>query len=146
MKLQLRRIKDDRVTTIGLLDVDGVFQCFTVEDAYKEIKVAGLTRIPAGTYTIKLRTVGGMTKRYSDKYSFHEGMLWLQDVPGFTYVYLHIGNTAKHTDGCILLNDGCDSTSGNMGGSKSLSAYSRVYKNIMRVIGTEAVSIEIIDE
>jgi hypothetical protein len=30
-------------------------------------------------------------------------MLWLQNVPGFEWIYLHIGNDETETDGCPLV-------------------------------------------
>lgn len=45
-----------------------------------------------------------MHKDYMKKFpKEHVGMLWLQDVPGFTWVYIHIGNKENQTDGCVLV-------------------------------------------
>jgi len=32
-------------------------------------------------------------------------MLWLQNVPNFEYVYLHIGNVVENSEGCVLVGD-----------------------------------------
>ncbi len=89
---------------------------FTIEDTHRDEKVYGKTCVPAGTYNVKLRNEGGMTKRYARRYKTHQGMIWLQDVPGFEWVYVHVGNDAKASDGCILVNDGVISSTGAIRG------------------------------
>lgn len=82
---------------------DDPFECFVVEDERRKVKVPGETCIPPGSYEVKLRTDSKKFKKYYDRFrDFHRGMLWLQDVPGFTWVYIHIGNTDDHTEGCLL--------------------------------------------
>ena len=104
MNLELVRYGYGTDSTLGRLLVDGEFECFTLEDERREVKVYGETCIPDGRYEIILRTEGGMTQRYADRFpELHKGMLWLQDVPEFEYVYLHIGNKESHTDGCPLV-------------------------------------------
>ena len=39
------------------------FLAYTLEDEQRDVKVYGETRIPAGTYKLKLRTVGGFHTR-----------------------------------------------------------------------------------
>ena len=106
MMLQLRRGKDTGKATIGELYVDGVFECYTLEDTHHDVKIYGQTRIPEGSYEITLRNEGGMVKKYNDRFDNHHGMLWLRNVPNFEYVYIHVGNDADDTDGCILVGTG----------------------------------------
>lgn len=103
MKLNLFRYGHTLDSSGGALHVDGLFHCHTVEDEPREKKVYGETRIPAGTYEIKLRRAGGMHERYGKAYPWHRGMLWLQDVPEFEWIYLHPGNYESQTDGCVLV-------------------------------------------
>lgn len=111
------------------------FRHFTMEDQPNEPKVPGETRIPAGRYKIELRTEGGMTKRYAKKFSWHRGMLWLQDVPNFTFVYIHYGNYEGDTDGCILVGDGAQSNVLDDGMvMSSVAAYTRLYEEIMQAM------------
>jgi hypothetical protein len=64
------------------------------------------TCIPEGTYDIKFRTVGGFHEKYKKKYgNSHYGMLHLQDVPNFTYILIHAGNTDEHTSGCLIVGE-----------------------------------------
>ena len=78
--------------------------CYTLEDEFRVKKVSGETRIPAGTYELKLRTEGPLNSRYAVRFNdIHEGMIWLQDVPNFNWIYLHSGNDDDDTVGCILV-------------------------------------------
>ncbi|KKL14000.1 hypothetical protein LCGC14_2520110 [marine sediment metagenome] len=73
--------------------------CYTLEDEFREIKVSGETRIPSDTYELKLRTEGGLNERYKARFpDIHEGMIWLQNVPNFSWIYLHCGNYDDDTD------------------------------------------------
>lgn len=136
----------------GIHSTLGVIQCgdytsFTCEDEYRKEKVKGETRIPAGTYEIKLRDAGGMNEKYKANYSFHRGMLHLQDVPGFEWVYIHVGNTEKDSSGCILVGYGGEVD--ELGGGyvqRSKSAYTDLYKLILKAFDRgESVHIVIKD-
>jgi len=111
MILFLKRQSDNGETTLGELTCDD-FKCFTLEDTNRDKnhdgltsdeKIMGRTRIPAGVYEIRLRTEGRLHNIYKRKFSFHKGMLWLQNVPNFQYILIHIGNTAADSSGCILV-------------------------------------------
>lgn len=147
MKIVLTRLKDDTISTIGTLSIDGKFKCFTLEDTHNIPKVHGESRIPAGEYRIDLRTDGKMTHRYASKFEFHKGMLWLRAVPNFEYVYIHIGNREDDTDGCILLGRTCSSAIGSQAISGSTLAYVEYYQLIANaILSGESVTIEIKDE
>jgi hypothetical protein len=105
MHLELLRYDSRRDYTKGLLFIDGEFECYTLEDEYRALKVWGESRIPDGEYKIQFRTVGGHHARYTKRFGkyFHRGMLELQDVPNFKYILIHIGNTDRDTAGCILV-------------------------------------------
>ena len=108
MELEVLRFSSQADSTSGALFdvVNGKrsFLCYTIEDEQRDVKVWGETRIPAGTYKLKLRTEGGFHARYTSKYGdMHKGMIWVQDVPGFEYILWHTGNTDEHTAGCLIL-------------------------------------------
>ena len=54
MKLQVVRTQFGKDATNGLLFIDGVFECYTLEDQYQAVKVMHETCIPEGTYDISL--------------------------------------------------------------------------------------------
>lgn len=152
MELKLQRIDKGTESSIGSIHiVEGMIsmlQCFTCEDEPRISKVAGKTRIPAGRYKIKLRTEGGKHQRYSELFDYHEGMLHLQDVPGFEWIYIHIGNTHKDTLGCILTGTtpNHDYLEGGGTVSNSAMAYKRLYLKVVDALHNGPVFITVKDE
>ena len=131
MKLQVIRFHDNGDATLGLLFIDGDFECFTLEDEYRDKKVRGETRVPKGTYRITLRQEGGYHTRYKAKFgSMHKGMLWVREVPGFEWILFHIGNTDENTAGCLLVGE--SAKDGFIGGSTD--AYKKMYPKICDAI------------
>ncbi len=138
MELLNKRISSGDEATLGIMhDVTGDpdFLCYVLEDQFNEPKVPGETRIPPGRYQVKLRTDGGMFGRYKARFPWHRGMLWLQDVPGFTFIYMHVGNKDDDSEGCLLLGDGQMQNITERGQvSSSVSAYRRVYELILAAL------------
>jgi hypothetical protein len=100
MILTLVRKTTNEFRTFGELLVEGVFQCYTLEDPIRNlgVKIPGQTAIPAGDYPIEVT----MSPR------FQRRLPLLLNVPGFEGVRIHAGNTEKDTEGCILV--GADRT------------------------------------
>lgn len=72
------------------------YTCETLEDRYRppgEAKVWGQTCIPCGRYRVVV-TVSPKFKRELPR---------LLDVPNFTGILIHAGNTPADTTGCILV-------------------------------------------
>jgi len=97
LNLKLKRIYLKNTYTIGKLFIDNVYFCDTVEDKYrdleKERKVYGETAIPYGSYEMIL----------SKSTRFKKILPEILDVPYFTGIRIHSGNTSKDTEGCILV-------------------------------------------
>ncbi|HBL75809.1 MAG: hypothetical protein A2W90_04725 [Bacteroidetes bacterium GWF2_42_66] len=147
--LKLLRISDDGKTTIGLLFVNNRFYCYTLEDARREVKIPGETRIPAGTYLITFRKeLSELTQKYRDLYpdwfSFH---LQLNNVPEFDLVYLHNGGDHTDTEGCILVSDSIQVQNKNTMLTNSRITFRRLYEFISEQLsGGTACRIIIQDE
>lgn len=136
-----RKILTDQ-STVGLLSVFGN-TVWTLEDTKREHKVYGETRIPAGTYKLELRTEGGMNARYTTRFpEMHRGMIWLRHVPMFEHIYIHPGNTANDTLGCILV--GLQTAEDRL--ISSVAAYKRIYPLICDAIEGDGCHIIINDE
>lgn len=140
MKLTLQRRESKAGATIGKLFIDGVFACHSLEDEIREIegqpveswKVHGKTAIPAGTYSVTLEMSG----------RFGPDTLTINDVPGFKYIRMHAGNTAKDTEGCLLL--GMQATEFSLIGGTSRPAVALVKSEVKKAIERgEVVTIEV---
>ena len=82
--------------TIGRLYINGEYQCDTLEDPVRDgPKIPGETAIAEGTYKVTL-AYSPHFKRY---------LPLLHDVPDFTGILIHAGNTPKDTRGCILVGE-----------------------------------------
>jgi len=147
-KLKLIRFQHRENETQGLLFWDHPgrplrFICFTLEDEHRDVKVMHHTRIPEGIYKLKLRDYGGHHTKYLKRYGeeWHKGMIQVMDVPGFTDILVHCGNTHEHTSGCILVGD---SLSPRFLGS-SRDAYARMYPSVSKELSNgQEVVLEIV--
>lgn len=150
MKIKVNRFVSDMNTTLSTIELqtpsETHFECFGLEDEYRRHKVVGETRIPAGEYNIKLRRFGGFHDRYKHRFaSTHDGMLEIADVPGFTDVLIHCGNTDDDTSGCLLLGVGANSEHGDMSISSSGVAYKRLYTKVVAAARADNLVIHIVD-
>ena len=133
MKLTVVRTQFGTDATNGLLFIDGLFECYTLEDQYQAVKVMHETCIPEGTYDIKFRKTGGFHSKYSERYkNAHYGMLHIQDVPNFTYILIHTGNTDEHTSGCLIVGETQQDLEVSKDGfiGSSTVAYKKMYSKV----------------
>ena len=153
MELLLRRIARRDTYTIGHLYIDGRYFCDTIEDkdrglrqdmqpsVIRAIKRKGVTAIPTGRYrvTLDVRSPKFSQKKYEKNYGFCDGYLpRLINVPGYEGVLIHIGNTAKDTDGCILV--GRNTKIGKV--LESRVTFVKLYEMIRKEKGTIYITVE----
>ena len=93
MHLRVIREPSTVAATMGILLIDGVFTCWTLEDVVREVKIPGETAIPAGRYAVRL----SLSQR------FQKLLPEVLAVPGFTGIRIHAGNTQADTHGCVLV-------------------------------------------
>lgn len=154
MILTLKRIYTCKDYTIGHLYVDGSYICDTLEDTDRmldssmtldqiaKIKVKGMTAIPTGRYKVLMNIV---SPKYS-KSKYYMNICKcrvprLDNVPGYSGVLIHVGNTAADTEGCLLL--GYNKVKGQVLNSKV--AFEKVYNklSIAKSIG-QTIYIDIV--
>ena len=115
MELNIKRIARRETYTIGRLYIDGKYFCETLEDkdrglrqdmpvaVIRATKRKGITAIPTRRYRV---TLAVQSPKFSKRaiYQFCNGYLpRLINVPGYDGVLIHIGNTARDTEGCLLV-------------------------------------------
>ena len=98
MELKLIRETFTEKSTIGSLYVNGIFFCYTLEDKDRKLESGGVkeyakTAIPRGKYKV-INSFSNRFKKYLPE---------LVNVPQFAGIRIHAGNTADHSEGCILV-------------------------------------------
>ena len=98
MEFVLYRDVFERDYTLGRMSVDGRPLGYTCEDTDRKLEEGGTkipkrTAIPRGRYRIRLSMSG----------RFGRIMPEIVDVPGFSGIRIHGGNTHEDTEGCPLL-------------------------------------------
>ena len=136
MELKLRRIAKKNGYTIGKLSINGKYFCDTLEDSdrgldssmsldvLKHKKLAHITAIPTGRYQVTMAVISPRLSKSNFYKQYGGGRVpRLLNVPAFEGILIHCGNTAKDTDGCILV--GKNSKVGMVLDSKT--TYSNLY-------------------
>lgn len=116
MELRLNRIARKNGYTIGRLSINGKYFSDTLEDSdrglsssmsldvLKKKKLPHITAIPTGKYQITMDVISPKFSKSKFYQQFGEGRVpRLLNVPAYQGVLIHCGNTAKDTDGCILV-------------------------------------------
>ena len=94
MLIKVKRFEFKDTYTVGKMYIDNIYECYTLEDVVRKgAKVNGQTAIPTGTYNLIIN--------HSNR--FNRDLPLLENVPNFTGVRIHAGNTSAHTEGCILV-------------------------------------------
>ena len=98
-RLTLTRTSRQEGYTTGVLHEGGTILCYTLEPPWRDLahekKVMGKTAIPEGTYRVRM----------APSRKFHRMMPYLMEVPNFTGVMIHPGNSVEDTEGCILVGE-----------------------------------------
>jgi hypothetical protein len=123
LKLKLERTWCGAKCTIGTLYLDGVAECFTLEDVVRPggVKVYGETAIPPGAFNV----VVTKSQRFQ------------RDLDG---IRIHPGNDAADTDGCILVGR----TKGVDFVGESRAAFNVLFAKIQKALAAgEKITLEI---
>lgn len=135
MILTLKRFEHGPNYTIGRLYLGDTYLCYVLEDKCREVegrpvsewKVQNETAIPRGTYKVVVD--------FSNR--FQRELPHLLDVPGFTGVRIHTGNSSKDTEGCLLVGtawSGTDWVSGSKDAFDKLFYHMKQEKDITIII------------
>ena len=117
MKIEVNRIFKASNYTIGELSVNNNYICDTLEDKVRVDgeKVYAETAIPTGAYTL--------VSSYSNR--FKKVMPEILNVPNFSGIRIHCGNSSKDTEGCLLVGKWDGKTENWISDSKN--SYNKLY-------------------
>jgi len=62
MKITVKRTHRTNISTIGELYIDGVFECYTLEDIEREVKIKSETAIPKGMDNLEKHLINYLKK------------------------------------------------------------------------------------
>ena len=141
MELELIHKVKTSTSTIGELSINGIFECFVLEDKDRGLskamtlseltnkKVPGETAIPDGRYEVAIT--------FSER--FRKPLPLLMDVPAFAGIRIHPGNTSSDTEGCLLpgRNKGIDAV------TSSRIAFNALFEKLKATPGVEKIFITI---
>lgn len=153
MKVTVERRWKKATYTIGVLFIDGIRYCETLEDrdrglrqgdsvaSIKSRKVYGETAIPAGTYGVTLNVTSPKYAAVAWYWQLCRGkMPRLLNVTGFDGILIHPGNTALDSLGCILV--GKNTKVGRL--TESKATFEEVYRRLKEAADRgEGITIEI---
>jgi hypothetical protein len=136
MKILVERFDSGSNDTLGRVYIDGVLKCFSIEDEKRTVKVRGETRIPAGTYKVC----------FYDSPSHGKKSLMIKDVPGFSYILIHTGNTEDDTFGCLIVGKRIGTLNNKRAVLDSKTAFKEIYSLIAPALDrSEDVTIKYMD-
>jgi len=85
-----------------------------------------------------------MNARYKRLFpEFHKGMVEIEGIPNYSYVYIHIGNNIGDTSGCILVGNSYELIDGDYELRKSKKAYISLYKMLIDKMAYDAVCVQV---
>jgi hypothetical protein len=93
MKIYIKRLHKTKNSTIGEMTIDGKFECYTLEDVERDVKIKCETAIPKGTYKVIINKSN----------RFKKLLPLVLNVPNFEGIRIHPGNTNHDTEGCVLV-------------------------------------------
>jgi hypothetical protein len=148
MLLTMNRCIATDSTTISTISIGCSFVCFALEDGEAVPRELLKGRIPAGTYDVRLRECPTpLTDKYRKKFpSFFSWHLEIRNIPNFTDVYFHIGNSCADTAGCVLVGNSVYQAAGNLYLGDSTVGYTEFYLLLMAAFDRgERVVLQIIE-
>lgn len=105
MELGLTTTLMDAIATQGMLDIEGVFECYTLELPYSDGSVGGA--IPAGRFPVIPQPSPHFLEvgRTDDWVAQYAGKMPHIIIPDRSLIMFHPGNFVSNTKGCVLVGE-----------------------------------------
>lgn len=101
--INLLRLVNDGVSTLGILYFNNQFYCYTIEDYCDENDTN--CRVPPGIYHLGFSDNSSLNKEYEQTINNFKGHLRLIEAPGDLTAIIHYGGFGQSLTGDILLTD-----------------------------------------
>lgn len=134
MKITTAQFEIGKDYLISRLYINGVYECYIMEDILRDVKIKGITAIPRGLYDV----VVTMSNR------FKRPLPILLNVPNYEGIRIHSGNTSLNTEGCLLPGMRLGSLNGRRAVLDSKTAFNKLFDKINIALSKgEKVTIEL---
>lgn len=158
MQLLLKRTRlaeaigaDPFDTTFGNLFIDGVRECYTLEDAVREMpgvavvrwKIRERTAIPSASWSrsMGLSASHRITMEVSQR--FGPDTITINDVSAFDHIRMHSGIDIGSTEGCVCVGDTIDTINMTISGGLVRGVLARLKAKVKAALAVEPVWITI---
>lgn len=119
--LELIRLEESEQGTIGILKIDKIVFCYTLEPTDK-LNKSNESSIPAQQYICE--------RVFSSKFG---GTFEILNVPNRSHILFHAGNIQGDTLGCILLGE----TIGKLKGNRAILNSGKTFKKFLDLLSDE---------
>jgi hypothetical protein len=145
ISVTVKRYQSEKDWTLSEFFILGAFYGYGIEDELRTQKVHGETRIPNGVYELALTHSPRFSKDYfvsnripeisrvqNAEFQTPHKLITVLNVPNFSRILWHWGNTDDDTDGCYIVG----STIGDIKGQKAVLSSRKKYEQIYPVISS----------
>jgi hypothetical protein len=146
MDIIVERFPSEKDWTLSEFSILGVKRGVGVEDEKRDVKIFGETRIPNGIYEVELvyspkfsssyfvDANGYLSQTKDVRFNKEHSLIHVKDVPNFTSILWHWGNTDLDTHGCYLVGSSFGTVKGRKGIIASRKKYTEIYPIIYGLI------------
>ena len=145
--IEVLRYPSEADWTLSEFYINGVLFGFGIEDEHRDIKVKGETRIPNGVYEMELthspkfskyyyesKRVPEISKVKTSEFSEPHKLITLKDVPNFSRILWHWGNSDDDSMGCYIVGSSIGWVKGQRAVLGSRKKYEQIYPMISSLI------------
>jgi len=146
--IELYRYSSNTDSTLGVMLVNGNYECDTLEDESRVTKLKKETRLRAGVWKLQIREdLTPLTQKYRQRYQWFSHFIEIIS-PEFTGTYIHNGTSDDHTEGCPLIGERESIntyTAGRLKASKKEQVMKAFYDKVYPMVKEGNAYIRIVD-